>query len=165
MSKTYFVLNSLGVVENIAKAESPINDSWIEVTSGNEHVIVGSRFNRETGHFEIPDATVSADRRLITNKGFLKRWTDEEAIAIDIASIHNPNGNVEGQERSAYLRRQKELQSQSNYIDLDDQDTQNGVRGMIAFLSAIGKVSDTEARYEQIINAPIVDTERYSGAV
>lgn len=86
----------------------------------------------------------------ITRLGFLDRFTDAEAVAIDLASI---GATVQ----AAGLRRYLHKVNSATHIDLARADLQAGVQA----LEAAGLLA--AGRAEQILTAPITDTERYKG--
>lgn len=83
----------------------------------------------------------------ITNLAFVDRFSDAEAIAIDLASI---GATVE----AAQIRRYLDKVSKATYIDLAREDTQDGVRA----LEAAGLIG--AGRADAILLAPIEDMER-----
>lgn len=85
--------------------------------------------------------------RRITRLAFLNRFTDPEAIAIDLASI---GATVE----AATLRRYMQKVNAATFIDLDRPDTRGGVQA----LEAAGVLA--AGRALQILDAPIQDAER-----
>lgn len=98
--------------------------------------------------------------RIITRLAFLKRFTDAEAVAIDLASI---GGTVQ----SAMLRRAQAKISAAEEIQLDNTDTRDGVLALeTAGLLATGRAAeilDTEvlaaevpARYRAVYRLPEV---------
>ncbi len=151
-------------VENLILAGELSNENWVQIPDDSP-VQAGHSYDKESGEFLAPEVQHESvqEKRIITKKAFLMRWTDDEAIAIDLASIHDPAADAQSQERSAYLRRQKEIQSQATYIDLDDKDTQRGVFGAMQLLEAMGKVAEHKARFDEFINAPVQPEERYTG--
>lgn len=90
-----------------------------------------------------------ADSR-ISKRHFLNRFTDTEAIQIDLASI---GATVE----AAAVRRQLTKFEMSSYIDLTDPDTINGVNA----LEAAGLLA--EGRASEILTNPIQTHERFRG--
>ena len=68
----------------------------------------------------------------ITRLAFLNRFTDAEAIAIDMASIDNPSGTVEERQQQAALRRFLNKVNSANYIDLSLQQTIDGINALVA---------------------------------
>lgn len=86
----------------------------------------------------------------ITRLAFLDRFTDAEAVAIDLASI---GATVQ----AAGLRRYLHKVNSATHIDLARADLQAGVQA----LEAAGLLA--AGRAEQILTAPITDIERYKG--
>lgn len=86
----------------------------------------------------------------ITRLAFLDRFTDAEAVAIDLASL---GATVQ----AAGLRRYLHKVNSAQHIDLARADLQAGVQA----LEAAGLL--TAGRAEQILTAPITDVERYRG--
>lgn len=86
----------------------------------------------------------------ITRLAFLDRFTDAEAVAIDLASI---GATVQ----AAGLRRYLHKVNSATHIDLARSDLQAGVQA----LEAAGLLA--AGRAEQILTAPITDIERYKG--
>lgn len=86
----------------------------------------------------------------ITRLGFLDRFTDAEAVAIDLASL---GATVQ----AAGLRRYLHKVNSAQHIDLARADLQAGVQA----LEAAGLLA--AGRAEQILTAPITDVERYRG--
>jgi hypothetical protein len=130
----------------------------IEILSGGEVVntIVASVEFAEEQH---PGAwRIAADQTgaepaedlRITRLAFLDRFTDAEAVAIDLASL-----GVTVQ--AAGLRRYLHKVNSAQHIDLARADLQTGVQA----LEAAGLL--TAGRAEQILTAPITDVERYRG--
>lgn len=86
----------------------------------------------------------------ITRLGFLDRFTDPEAVGIDLASI---GATV----AAAQVRRYLHKVNSATHIDLARADLQAGVQA----LEAAGLLA--AGRAEQILTAPITDVERYRG--
>lgn len=85
--------------------------------------------------------------RHITRLAFLNRFTDAEAVAIDLASI---GATVE----AAGLRRYLAKVNAATFIDLDRADTRAGVQALEAGeLLAAGRALE-------ILDAPVQDAER-----
>ena len=82
----------------------------------------------------------------ITRLAFLSRFTDEEAVALDLASI---GATVE----AATLRRYMAKVNAANFIDLSREDTRAGVLA----LESIGILA--EGRALEILDAPIQPEE------
>jgi hypothetical protein len=93
-----------------------------------------------------PPAPVTQTRH-ITQLAFMTRFTDAEAIALDLASI---GATVE----AASMRRYLDKVKVAKHIDLDRPDTRAGVQ----MLETIGLLS--AGRALQILDAPIEPSER-----
>ncbi len=83
----------------------------------------------------------------ITRLAFLNRFTDAEAVAIDLASI---GATPEAASIRLYLKKV----DAATYIDLDDASTRSGVQA----LETIGLLGTGRAL--EILDAPIQSTER-----
>ena len=83
----------------------------------------------------------------ITQLAFISRFTDAEAIALDLASI---GATVE----AASIRRYMQKVNAATFIDLSRADTISGVNQ----LEAVGLIGP--GRAEVILTAPITDLER-----
>lgn len=99
----------------------------------------------------VPPPAPPEDRR-VTKLAFLNRFSDAEAVAIDLAS---QGATAE----AAYMRRYQKKVDAATFIDLDDPDTRNGV---IALEDA-GLLA--EGRADAILNAPVQERERFTGGV
>ncbi len=84
--------------------------------------------------------------RKITRLAFISRFTDEEAVAIDLASIGS-------NEQAAYLRRYMSKVNAAQYIDLDGPVTRSGVIALETVrLLAVGRaleILDTIVKPEE----------------
>lgn len=92
---------------------------------------------------------VSGDRH-ITQLAFISRFTDAEAVAIDLASIG-------ATQQAASVRRYQKKVDAATYIDLDRADTRAGVQA----LEAAGLLA--AGRALQILDAPVQESERFKG--
>lgn len=95
-------------------------------------------------------STPTVEPRHITQLAFLNRFTDAEAIAIDLAS---QGATVQ----AAAMRRYQNKVSAATYIDLDRDDTRAGVEA----LEAAGLLG--EGRAAEILDAAVADAERWRG--
>lgn len=89
----------------------------------------------------------------LTQLGFLNRFTDAEAIAIDLASIDNPSGTALERTNSAAIRRYLAKINAATYVDVTRQDTIDGINA----LSALGYVNIE--RIPEILSTNITDEE------
>ena len=92
----------------------------------------------------LPEAPVE---RKVTRLAFLNRFTDAEAIALDLASI---GATVE----AASIRRYMQKVNAATFIDIERDDTIAGVNQ----LEAVGLIGP--GRAEVILTAPITELER-----
>lgn len=112
----------------------------------------GWLFNSGTSEFSAPPVVEVPEDKRITRLAFLNRFTDAEAVAIDLASI---GATVE----AAYMRRYQKKVDNATFIDLNDPDTRNGVIAM----EDAGLLAD--GRANEILNAPVQAGERPTGGV
>lgn len=94
-----------------------------------------------------PDVIIE---RKITRLAFLSRFTDAEAVAIDLTSI----GNTES---AAMIRRYLSKVNSSSFIALDRADTHDGVNA----LAVMGLISAERAT--EILTSPIEEHEVFHG--
>jgi len=143
-----------GIVENVISADSverakmffPDCDAF-ERTPDLSFVGPGYLFDGVT--FTAPpepEPEPQTDRR-VTKFRFQLRFTDAEAVAIDIAS----RGDTP---EAALLRRNRELVSLAEWVDLDKPLVRDGVNGLVTF----GLL--TAERAAEILDAPVRDDER-----
>jgi len=102
---------------------------------------------RKTMSDALDRTKADAQKRIITRYALLSRITDEEAVAIDLASI---GATVE----AASLRRFISKINAAQFIDLTDPTTIRGV----SFFVSLGLL--TPERAGEIIDAPIKEDER-----
>jgi hypothetical protein len=129
-------------IDNVVEQEDQpsIEGNWVECTGES----VGPNDSYVLGEFVKNQPNNS---RKITVLAFLSRFTDEEAIAIDLASI---GATVE----AAALRRYMQKVNAAKFIDLDREDTIAGVTA----LETAGILS--AGRASVILNSQIQDIER-----
>lgn len=93
--------------------------------------------------------------RCITRLAFRNRFTLAELATVDLASIDDPSAAMEDRVRRATLRVFQTKVSEAQFIDLDDEQTQNGVW----FLEQLGVIAP--GRANEIINTPVEPRELY----
>lgn len=182
MTKRFAVLNTFGRVVNFGIAEAPLEPNWIELTEAHVGVQDGFAYDPESDTFAKAPETVEAESaaeaaaeaaailaaaaapRLITVNAWLKRWTDDEAVAIDLASIHVPSQALSSQHKAALLRRVLKLSDTATYINLRDPRVMAGVDLFLSVLNTAGVVSNTVLRKAQLLIDP-TDEEKYTGPV
>lgn len=113
---------------------------------------VGPGFRRVDGVWTPPEPVVVPEDRKITRLAFLNRFTDAEAVAIDLAS---QGATVQ----AAFMRRYQAKVNAASFIDLSDPNTRNGV---IA-LEDGGLLAD--GRADEILNAPVQPHEKPTGGL
>ena len=86
----------------------------------------------------------------ITQLAFLSRFTDDEAVDIDLASVGNTR-------EAALLRRYLQKVAAATFIDLSRQDLIDDLQKLVAFNLL------TQERMNTILTAPILDHEIYRG--
>ena len=128
------------VVEQATQPAVSFGGQWAECAAN-----VGPGWAYSGGAFSAP--AVPAPVRHITQLAFLSRFTDAEAIGIDLASIG-------ATEAAAGLRRYQAKVAAAKFIDLDRADTRAGVQA----LEAAGMLAAGRALV--ILDAPISDPER-----
>ena len=127
------------IVESDAPPQDLLAGAWVLCTTG---VTLGDRYD---GAFSKP--VPPAPERHITQLAFLSRFTDAEAVAIDLASIGTTP-------QAAGMRRYLSKVNAAKFIDLDRADTRAGVQALeAATLLAAGRAL-------QILDAPIQASER-----
>ena len=152
-----FILVQEGKVANIILADQSFIDS---IASEYDHieprsealssVVIGWNWSVANGYVappitqpEMPPVPVE---KKITQLAFISRFTDAEAIALDLASI---GATVE----AASIRRYMQKVNAATFIDLDREDTISGVNQ----LEAVGLIG--AGRANVILTAPITDQE------
>lgn len=139
--KTFALISGNTVVQIVEQDDTPtVEGQWIEVTG----LLVGPGFTYDGTTFT---PSVNNEQRHITQLAFLNRFTDAEAVAIDLASI---GATVQ----AASLRRYMQKVNAAKFIDLNRTDTRAGVQA----LEAAGLLASGRAAL--ILDAPIADSER-----
>jgi len=140
----YALINSgtvLAFIECTSIQAAALQTSWDHVVEAPAHVTIYDKYdngNFSVGNFE----PVAKEVRKVTVLGFLRRFTDAEAIAIDLGSI---GATVQ----AASLRRYVAMVNAAKFVDLDRQDTRNGV------LALVGAGILTQERADVILDGPI----------
>lgn len=146
-----------GLVDNVICADSVErakqfypDHTCLERTDELAHV--GPGFAYDGAAFTAPAPVVVPEDWRITRLAFLSRFTDAEAIGIDLAS---QGATVE----AAAMRRYQAKVNAATFIDMSDPATRNGV---IALEDA-GLLTD--GRADEILNSPVQPHEQYQGGV
>lgn len=92
--------------------------------------------------------------RHITTLAFDNRFTHEELVALELASIDDLAGTTEQRTRAAHLRVYQRKVDRATYIDLDRADTRAGIEALEQFgVLAAGRALE-------ILDAEVIDSER-----
>lgn len=140
-----------GIVENCISADSV--QLALEVYPG--HICLGQLGSEGIGYtydgtvFTAPPApTAPPQDKRITQYAFLSRFTDSEAVGIDLAS----QGATM---QAATMRRMQKKIDSAVYIDLSDLITRSGVESLEAYgLLSVGRAAE-------ILDAPVASNELY----
>ena len=147
MTNYYAQIDNERIVIALTQAAGPIDGpEMIEIVVYDE-TLLGKRHNAQTGEFEAVEPVPVPELRRITRLAFLDRFTDAEAVAIDLASM---GATVE----AASVRRYLSKVNAATFIDLDRADTRAGVQA----LEAGGLLG--EGRALEIMDAPVEQHER-----
>ncbi|WP_156382523.1 hypothetical protein [Acidovorax sp. Leaf160] len=126
-----------GVVDNVVEA-GEVPEGW--VPCGNA---APGWLQRAGGDFVPP---VVVELRQVSRKAFLSRFTDDEAVDIDLASIGATR-------EAATVRRYLSKTNAAQHIDLADEETREGVQA----LEAVGLIA--AGRALEILDSPIQPKE------
>jgi len=142
----YAQLNNEQIVVAVSQLAGAIDRPDMIVLSSYDTSLIGKR--HEAGEFFAVEQSVVEPviQTQITRLAFLSRFTDEEAVALDLASI---GATVE----AATLRRYLSKVNAATFIDLSREDTRAGVLA----LEPMGILA--EGRALEILDAPIQDHE------
>jgi len=158
--KIYALLGG-GMVYNIIETDDGGWPEGIDITDIAPRPGIGWTYSEEAGWMPPaveedeppPDSALPPVRRIVTTLAFDLRFTLDEQVAIDLASIDNPTAPMEQRAQAAALRVSKERARKATFIDLDDPVTRDGVLFMEqAGLLAAGRALD-------ILDAPVADGE------
>lgn len=88
----------------------------------------------DNGTHKIQSAGVKAEpqspQRHLSKLAFLNLFTDAEYVAIDLSSIDTPSGTIEQRQGQAMLRMFLSKIDKAEHINLDLQQTQDGVNAL-----------------------------------
>lgn len=153
----YVLLIKDGTVENCISADSveraqQFYPSYTCMERTPEFGYVGPGYFYADGVFTAPTIVLPPAIYKISRLAFLTRFTDTEAINLDLASIGNTIP-------AATVRRYLSKVNSAEFIDLERADTRNGVLQLeeLGFLAA--------GRALEILNTPAAEHEVYKGAV
>ena len=142
----YAQVNAGFIVLGVTQVAAEINAPDLVPIESLDTALIGQRWNPEAQAFEPGPPPVQPTGRLISNKAFLSRFTDDEAIDIDLASIGATR-------EAAAVRRYLSKVNAAQNIDLADDETRTGVQA----LEAAGLLQPGRAL--AILDAPIEPKE------
>lgn len=131
------------------------NNEWIEAEpqEGERYKIVVDKGDKGQRIVEGVKNT-PVEEKNITPKAFLSRFTTAEYVAIDLASIDNPQGTQQVREQAAMLRLYLMKINSAKFVDLSDSETIDGINALVqmGFLTSV--------RAYEILNNPVDDKEK-----
>ena len=142
----YAQVNAGFIVLGVTQVAAEINAPDLVPIESLDTALIGQRWNPEAQAFEPGPPPVQPTGRLISNKAFMSRFTDDEAIDIDLASIGATR-------EAAAVRRYLSKVNAAQHIDLIDDETRDGVQA----LEAAGLLQPGRALV--ILDAPIEPKE------
>ena len=142
----YAQVNAGFIVLGVTQVAAEINAPDLVPIESLDTALIGQRWNAETQAFEPGPPPELPTGRLVSNKAFLSRFTDAEAIDIDLASIGATR-------EAATVRRYLSKVNAAQNIDLADDETRTGVQA----LEAAGLLQPGRAL--AILDAPIQPKE------
>lgn len=142
---TRYAIVSDGCVINIVVSETAIEPDWIQNPPNT--VNIGDRF--VDGNF-VKSPTQAITSTKITQLAFLNRFTDDEAVDIDLASMGTTRD-------AALLRRYLQKVNAATHIDLSRTDLAEDLQKLVTFNIL------TQERVTTILTSPIQDHEIYKG--
>ena len=142
----YAQVNAGFIVLGVTQVAAEINAPDLVPIESLDTALIGQRWNPEAQAFEPGPPPVQPTGRLISNKAFLSRFTDDEAIDLDLASIGATR-------EAAAVRRYLSKVNAAQHIDLIDDETRDGVQA----LEAAGLLQPGRALV--ILDAPIEPKE------
>ena len=121
----YAQVNAGFIVLGVTQVAAEINAPDLVPIESLDTALIGQRWNAETQAFEPGPPPELPTGRLVSNKAFLSRFTDDEAIDIDLASMGATR-------EAATVRRYLSKVNAAQRIDLADDETRSGVQALEA---------------------------------
>ncbi len=121
----YAQVNAASVVIGVTQVAAVIDAPDLLPIESLDTSLIGQRWNPEAQAFEHGPPPVEPTGRLVSNKAFLSRFTDDEAIDIDMASIGATR-------EAAAVRRYLSKVNAAQHIELADDETRTGVQALEA---------------------------------
>ena len=148
MASYYAQIDETRRVVGVTQTADPVDDPRMVPLPSYDLEVLGKRHDLARGAFvEIPaEPANTPTARNVSNKAFLSRFTDDEAIDIDLASIGATR-------EAAAVRRYLSKVNAAQHIDLADEEARDGVQA----LEAAGLLQPGRAL--AILDAPIEPKE------
>ena len=127
MASYYAQIDETRRVVGVTQTADPVDDPRMVPLQSYDLEVLGKRHDLASGAFaEIPPEPVpEPTARNVSNKAFLSRFTDDEAIDIDLASIGPTR-------EAATVRRYLSKVNAAQHIDLAEDETRTGVQALEA---------------------------------
>ena len=135
-----------GAVFSVTQLAEAIEAADLVAIESLDNALIGQRWNPQAQAFEPGPPPPVPTERNVSRKAFLSRFTDDEAIDIDMASIGATR-------EAAAVRRYLSKVNAAQHIDLADDETRTGVQA----LEAAGLLQPGRALV--ILDAPIEPKE------
>ena len=142
----YAQVNAGFIVLGVTQVAAEINAPDLVPIESLDTALIGQRWNPAAQTFEPGPPPAETTERNVSRKAFLSRFTDAEAIDIDLASIGATR-------EAATVRRYLSKVNAAQHIDLADNETRSGVQA----LEAAGLLQPGRALV--ILDAPIEPKE------
>ena len=143
MSHLYAQIDqATGLVVSVSQLYEAVEAPYMVPIGSLDTELIGKRWNPNAQAFEAEPQPAQTTERNVSRKAFLSRFTDAEAIDIDLASI---GPTLE----AATVRRYLSKVNAAQHIDLADDETRSGVQA----LEAGGLLQPGRAL--EILDAPI----------
>ncbi len=121
----YAHLNAESKVTSVTQHHEPLNSAEVVAITSFDADLIGQRWNPDAQAFEPAPPPAEPTERNVSRKAFLSRFTDAEAIDIDLASIGPTR-------EAATVRRYLSKVNAALHIDLADNETRTGVQALEA---------------------------------
>ena len=127
MVSYYAQIDEARRVVGVTQTADPVDDPRMVPLQSYDLEVLGKRHDLASGAFvEIPaEPAPQPTARNVSNKAFLSRFTDDEAIDIDLASIGATS-------EAATVRRYLSKVNAAQHIDLAEDETRTGVQALEA---------------------------------
>lgn len=134
------------------------NNEWIEAepNEGERYKIVVDKGDKGQRIVEGVKNTPVEDKR-ITRLAFISRFTDEEYVGIDMASLDDVSADIATRANAAKIRLYLNKVNAATFIDLSLPETVSAINTLVG----AGLVSSVRAH--EILNSPIKESERFNG--